>query len=179
MDAVFSGSVIAMGGGVIFSALLGWACVSDLRTRRIPNRLVAVLAIGGLLFSLFAQRGGVPSAVAGLLVGFALWFPVYVLGALGAGDVKLFAAAAAWLGPRGAIEAAVLAAVAGGVLAVVMIASAGTVRETLRTLMLRLTTRSLRPAERVSAARDPRQLPYGIALAAGALLAGWLPTIAW
>ena len=86
MDAVFSGSVIAMGGGVIFSALLGWACVSDLRTRRIPNRLVAVLAIGGLLFSLFAQRGGVPSAVAGLLVGFALWFPVYVLGAATAHD---------------------------------------------------------------------------------------------
>lgn len=179
MDANFTGSVPGLLGGIVFTVLLGWACVSDLRTRRIPNRLVLALAVGGLLFAPFLLEGGLFRGVTGLLVGFALWIPLYALRAIGAGDVKLFAAAAAWLGPRGALEAAFLAAVAGGALAVLMAMHAGLLRHSLQLLMIRVATRTLRPAERVSAAHGRTQLPYGIALATGALLAGWLPTFVW
>lgn len=179
MAVVFTGSVINLVGGAAFTALLGWACVSDLRTRRIPNRLVLMLMVGGLLFSVLGHSGGPASAAFGVLVGLALWLPVYALGVLGAGDVKLFAAAAAWLGPQGALEAALLAALAGGVLAVFMVAASGSIRDLLQSVTLRLATRQWRPAHPAVAAHATTPLPYGIALATGALLAGWLPTLAW
>ena len=37
--------------GAVFALLLGAVCVSDLRTRRIPNRLVLVIAVLGIVVS--------------------------------------------------------------------------------------------------------------------------------
>ena len=179
MDATFTGSVPAVSGGVAFTAVLLLACVSDIRTRRIPNRLVLVLAIGGLLVAPILLDGGIAGAVLGLLVGLALWLPLYALGAIGAGDVKLFAAAAAWLGPREALEAALLAAVIGGVLAVAMAARRGLLGHVLRLATLRIATRATRMEPQPPGARDGAQLPYGVALATGAMIAGWLPTFVW
>lgn len=178
MGATFTGSIPAVCGGVVFTALLGWASVSDLRTRRIPNRLVLVLGIGGLLFTPLVHDGGFMRALSGLLLGFAVWIPLYALGALGAGDVKLFAAAAAWLGPRGALDAALLAAVAGGVLAFLLAVHASVMTESGRSRLVRL-VRMPHDAAPDAAAPARTSLPYGVALAAGALLAGWFPPFVW
>ena len=59
---------------------------------------------------------GLVRALSGLALGFSIWIMFHVAGGMGAGDVKLFAAAAAWLGPGGAWRAALVAALAGGVL---------------------------------------------------------------
>ena len=79
--------------------LLAAAAVADARTRRIPNRLTLA---GILLGLLLAITGGGPAAFASALAGsgaaFAAFFVLYALGGMGAGDVKLVAAAGAFLG---------------------------------------------------------------------------------
>jgi prepilin peptidase CpaA len=96
---------------------------------------------------------------------------------MGAGDVKFFAAAGAWLGPTATWRAALIAAVAGGVLAVVFLLRERRLRSTVRRLALAASSRSFalfraRP-DAVVGSRQP--LPYGVALAVGAIVAAWFP----
>src|SRR5437762_8698439 len=82
------------------------ACVFDLRSRRIPN----VLTLGAALVAFIASGlAGGSSALGASLAGWALaaaiWLPCYLLGGMGAGDVKLMAAIGAWLAPAAAIYA--------------------------------------------------------------------------
>lgn len=172
---MFTRSPSLMAAGVFYTLLLGYACVTDLRSRRIPNQLVAVLLVAGLLFSASARGVGPGLLVggAGMLVGFAIWFPAYVLRWLGAGDVKLFAAAGAWLGPMRAFEGSLIAALVGGVLAL-----AWMVREYGSTgTMIKLSLATSAPgtlAQGGAGVTSRRTLPYGVALAAGAAAAAWL-----
>jgi prepilin peptidase CpaA len=92
--------------------VLAWAAVQDVRTRRIPTALTLTLLATGLLQSL----GPAPTvtfvqSMAGLAVGFCLTFLPFAIGALGGGDVKLMAAAGAWLGAPGTLELFCAAAV--------------------------------------------------------------------
>jgi prepilin peptidase CpaA len=105
----------------ILAAATGLAAVIDLRTRRIPNALTGSLAVVGLGLAA-AQLGtvGIRGAIIGFLLGFAFMLPGNVFGATGAGDVKLFAAAGALLGPAMTVRAFFFTAVAGGVLALVI-----------------------------------------------------------
>lgn len=132
----------------VFTAMLAVAALSDVRSRRIPNALsLALLAVGivhaatGDLSPLAATL----TSLGGAAVGLAIWSPAYALRMLGAGDVKLFVAAAVWLGPTLALDASIASAIVGGVLA------AGWI---------------------VRRAR-PHDLPYGLAIAAGASFVMW------
>lgn len=171
----------------LLTALLLAACVTDVRARRIPNPLVAALlaaAIGrALLGGPVSPGGALLAAGAGLL----LWLPPYALGVLGAGDVKLFAAAAAWIGPAAVPQAAIAAGVAGGVLgATWLVAQAvGGATRGLRThgaaapAMLAAHAAAHGGVRGALAARlggrgDRRtRLPYGLAIAAGVLATAW------
>lgn len=154
------------------------AAVSDVRSRRIPNTLVALTACIGIAFSVaaFGAAAGALRAVEGLALGLVLWFPFFAVRWIGAGDVKLFAAAGAWLGPTLALYGALAAALLGGVLAVFwMLRTYG-----FAAVAARITCAVARPAAAVSVSLDPRSrgaLPYGVSLAAGAVLAAWLPQI--
>ncbi|MEJ7810128.1 MAG: prepilin peptidase [Gemmatimonadaceae bacterium] len=162
----------------LFVLLLIAACASDVRTRRVPNPLVAVLATTGLLYSLASDPliPGLLFGLGGLLLGLAIWLPSWLLRLLGAGDVKLFAAAGAWLGPRATLQAAILAGVVGGVLSLVwMLRYRGA-----RGLLLTLTTARYNPKGLVQprpAESAPHHLPYTIALATGAIIVAWFPRI--
>jgi len=103
---------------VALTVLLMLASASDIRAGRVPNLLNAVVVSGGLLFQVLSPRAGDgwSSALAGLAVGFGILFPMYLFRLVGAGDVKLFAAAAVWIGPRDAVAAAMVTACAGAVL---------------------------------------------------------------
>ena len=176
---MFAGSTTGVVGGVLYIVLLATACASDLRTRRIPNWLVLVLLAAGLGFTQMVEPGlaGLARFAGGLAVGFALWFPFYLLRMLGAGDVKLFAAGAAWLGARSAAEAALLTAFSGGALALVfMLMGQG-----FSLTMLRLSHAVHQPStlKDSPAATRGRTLPYGIAVAAGLLLAAVRPGLLW
>ena len=64
--------------------------------------------------------------------GLALFFPLFALGGLGAGDVKLLGAFGAWLGAGDVIGVALFSALAGAVLAIVTAVATGYVRQALR-----------------------------------------------
>ena len=94
------------------------ACLWDLWTRRIPNLLTFGAALAAALW--FLATGGLAAgawALCGWCVGLLLFLPFYLLGGMGAGDVKLMAAVGAWLGPVLVFWSGVYGAIAGGVLA--------------------------------------------------------------
>src|SRR5215217_9685090 len=65
----------------------------DVRYRRIPNPFVLATLISGLTmnFALGGLQGGL-SSIGGCVLAFTLMFMLHVFGAMGTGDVKLFAA---------------------------------------------------------------------------------------
>jgi prepilin peptidase CpaA len=176
---MFSGSGIGLAWGAVFTLLLASGCVTDLRSRRIPNGLVLAIVASGLLHS--ASAGPVmPSlgwSLAGVAAGLGIWIVFYIGGVMGAGDVKFFAAAGSWLGPSATWRAALIAAVAGGVLAILFLLRERRLSSTVRRMALAIASRSpgvvVAQEEPTAAARQ--RLPYGVALAVGALLAAWFP----
>jgi prepilin peptidase CpaA len=103
--------------------LIVLAALWDLRSRRIPNWLNGILILSGLASSLIV---GVPVSptwsILGLVVGFAIPFVLFVMGAVGGGDVKLLAGVGAWLGPFGVFKVFVVECLVG--LVIVLIQSA-------------------------------------------------------
>jgi prepilin peptidase CpaA len=94
---------------------LGCAAVAtDLYSRTIPNWLTGAGAAAGLVCGGWA-------AAAGMVVGFVIFAAAHWMGGMGGGDVKLMAAFGALLGPSQVITAAVLAAIAGGLMALVAV----------------------------------------------------------
>jgi prepilin peptidase CpaA len=160
-------------------AVASTACVTDVRTRRIPNVLTFGAAAAALAFHAFAPSGqGVVSAIEGWFVGAALMFLPFALRGLGAGDVKLVAALGAWLGPLNALWLAVYAMIAGGVLALVVATFHGYLRKALSNIWLLLqhwTVFGLRPLDTISleGSHGPR-LAYAVPILAGVLLNVWL-----
>jgi prepilin peptidase CpaA len=100
---------------VIF--LIQAACF-DIKSRRIPNKLVGVGF--ALSLSLHICWGSDPFSAwgLGLLLGFGMLFPLYLVRAMGAGDVKLMAMAGAFLGPTSAFGAVLMTLIAGGALSI-------------------------------------------------------------
>jgi prepilin peptidase CpaA len=178
---MFTGTPTGLFWGALFTALLLVACVTDVRTRRIPNVLVLVVAIGGVLFSVATRP--LPQALVasgtGVALGFAIWIGFWLAGVIGAGDVKFFAAIGAWLGPAAVWRAALVAALLGGVLAVVVLLRARRLKDATTRLSLAFSAGSLAVLGRVPDGDGPRRrhLPYGVALAAGAFLIAWFPEL--
>jgi prepilin peptidase CpaA len=160
--------------GLVLCALLAAACVSDLRARRIPNSLVLVGAVVGIVFAVAGDGflAGLARAGGGLLTGLAIWLPFFAFGMLGAGDVKLFAASATFLGARAAVEGALYTALYGGLLAAAfMIANSGW-----SVAVFRIGHAAHQPMLlRQAPSKHGRRLPYALAIAAGVLTALWWP----
>lgn len=146
-------------------ALLAWAAVEDVRERRIPNWLVLTLACLGVAAT-FLPHSPVTagSSLCGLLVGLAVPFPLFVLRAVGAGDVKLMAAVGAWIGPWPALWVMAVAAVIGGVMAILVgLWQRRTVALLQQTVVLTVSLMHGLPAVEQPAARSKRNLlPYAL-----------------
>jgi prepilin peptidase CpaA len=166
---------------LVFALLAVAGIVQDVRVRRIPNVLTLAILAGGLIFSLLSDPfwSGLRTAMAGVAVGFGIWIAFYAIGVMGAGDVKFFAALSAWLGPQLAWRAALLSALLGGLLAVGFLLRDRGLGRTLRKFALLPFLRSLQTAEVVDLNEDEarRQLPYGVALGLGAIIAFLLPDV--
>ena len=107
------------------------ACVTDLRTRRIPNVLTFGAAAGACGFYL-ADRGlgGLGWSAAGWLVGGLLFLPLFALRGLGGGDVKLLAALGAWMGTSALLPIVLLSSLIGAVVGGAFLAIRGHDRAT-------------------------------------------------
>jgi prepilin peptidase CpaA len=158
----------------VLSAGLLVATVVDLRTRRIPNWLTGTMAIAGLgLAALGWGSVSVGAAVVGCVVGLVLMLPGHLLGATGAGDVKLMAAVGSLLGPVLVVNAVLFTAIAGGVLAVTVAIQRRRLGLTLAGTGRMIAAPSDIKGEIASGVPAGR-FAYGPAVAVGSLLAGLL-----
>jgi prepilin peptidase CpaA len=148
----------------------GLSAAIDLRTRRIPNVVTVSAAGGGVVLAATGVSGlTLVASLAGFAVGMLLMLPGHLLGRTGGGDVKLFAALGAMLGPRHIFTAFLYTAICGGVLAIVYAAWRGRLQATFAGLGRLL----VRPGDTKSEIEAPSRgnaFPYGPAIAAGALL---------
>ena len=165
-------SSIAMGVGFT-------ACVTDLRSRRIPNVLTFGAAAAALVYgAVTGGWSGLGSATLGWLIGALAFIVPFALGGLGGGDVKLLAAIGAWLGPAGAFWVALYAGVAGGVMALGVALATGYLQRALANVSLLLMhwrLWGLRPLAEVSleGSEGPR-LAYALPIFAGLVTTLWL-----
>jgi prepilin peptidase CpaA len=155
---------------VVLIVGLAAAVVTDVRTRRIPNWLTGAIAAAG--FGLAAGGGSVTpiSAALGLFAGLLLMMPGHLIGATGAGDVKLMAAIGAVVGPSLILRAFLYTAVAGGLFAIAVAARRGILGATLQGTRQLVTAPSAAQQAIKSPARANR-FAYGPAIAVGTLVA--------
>jgi prepilin peptidase CpaA len=154
---------------VVLSLGLSAAVVTDVRDRRIPNWLTGSIAGAG--FGL-AFGGGVVTplqAGLGLLTGLLLMMPGHVIGATGAGDVKLMAAIGSVVGPEVVLRAFLYSAIAGGVFAVAVATRRGILASTLQDAS-RLVTSPAGARHVIESPTRANRFPYGPAIAAGTFL---------
>src|SRR5262245_22593671 len=159
--------------------LVAIGCACDLRTRRIPNLLTFGGAAVAFVYSAWSgSAAAVLTSVGGWLVGAALFLPMFMLGGMGAGDVKLAACVGAWLGPTAALFVALYSAIAGGVLGVFVALATGYFKQALSNVWLLLAhwrVVGVRPLPELTleGSRGPR-LPFALPIAVGAIAVMWL-----
>ena len=151
------------------------ACITDLRSRRIPNRLVLSGLVLGLSINL--AFGGVRAfgwSLLGGLAGLALFLPFFALGGMGAGDVKLLACLGAILGPGDLMLVALVGALLGGVMALTVATVQGRLGGTLKncaSLIAFWMAAGLKPSPAHQLDNpETLKIPYAVPVAAGTLV---------
>lgn len=116
--------------------------------------------------------GGIPlgAAALGFVVGLALMLPGHLLGATGAGDVKLMAAVGTIVGPGIAVNAFLFTAVAGGVLAIAVALRRRRLSATLAGTA-RMIAAPTGAKQEIRTASASSRFAYGPAIAVGSVLA--------
>jgi prepilin peptidase CpaA len=173
-------SSIIVPSHALLAAVLLAAVVTDIRSRRIPNKLVLCGIAVALVVHAIAMSTGTPSPagrtwwapLAGMATGFALLLPLHLVHAMGAGDIKLMAMVGAFVGSTTMLDVALYTFVAGGVLALVFMLVRGVAAQTLANVRFMLTDLAHRASTGQGARLAPLQvtaapLPYAIAIALG------------
>ncbi len=145
----------------------------DVCYRRIPNPFVlATLTTGIVINAAFGGLSGAVASVGGCLMAFALMFVLHVFGAMGAGDVKLFAAIGALTGAHLVLPTFLVVAVTGGVLGVFSMLRAGQLKSTMmRVLQILMGLLPGYSIPRFPLPQDRRHtIPYGVAITFGSLI---------
>jgi prepilin peptidase CpaA len=145
----------------------------DVRYRRIPNAFVlATLASGLLINIIFGGLQGAMASLGGCIFAFTLMFVLHVFGAMGAGDVKLFAAIGSVMGAQLVLPTFLVVILTGGLLAVCLMLRTGAIRDTMQRVMQILV--GLLPGwqmPRFAVPADRRlTIPYGVAITFGSLI---------
>lgn len=145
----------------------------DVRYRRIPNKIVLATLIGGFLLNIISrQLDGALLSLEGCALGFFFMFMLHLFGAMGAGDVKLFAAIGSVIGVHFVVQTFLIIVLTGGLLAVVSMFRAGSVRATLLNVLqifVGLLPGFEMPKFAVPADRR-HTIPYGVAITFGSLI---------
>jgi len=116
---------------ILLTALVVIGAIWDIRWRRIPNWLTLPGVVIGLALSWFLEVPGLGSSLKGMGVAFAIYFVLYLLHGMGAGDVKLMAAVGATAGLTNWFGILFLTALFGGAVGILMVATKGRFRSTL------------------------------------------------
>lgn len=157
----------------------------DVRYHRIPNPyvfwgaglgvLLNTVMLGGLGFASHVPGGvGFLGAIEGLAIGLAALLPMYLLRAMGAGDVKLMAMVGAFLGFEDVLGAILATFLAGGVLSIGYAWKIGVLRRTLQNIRIILYSGAVKVAggsvpTLEDAPETAGRFPYATAIAVGTL----------
>ena len=108
---------------MVLLALLIAAALYDVRYRRIPNWLTVLGVVLGFVINwlIGLPEGGLLFAAEGLAVGFGVYLALYLIRAMGAGDVKLMAAVGALVGYQRWFGIFFITAIIGGIMALVLV----------------------------------------------------------
>jgi prepilin peptidase CpaA len=153
------------------------AAMFDMRSRRIPNGVSVAGALMGIGLNafLFDSAAGVWFALKGLLLGFGVYFALYLLRAMGAGDVKLMGAVGSLVGPSNWFAIFLITAIVGGAMALMLVLVKGRLRKTLFNVAFIFSEMThLRPAYLAKEELDVKSkeavgLPHGAVIAVGCI----------
>jgi prepilin peptidase CpaA len=161
-DAILLAAVAGSGGA---------GAAIDLRTRRVPNWLtLTITGVGINLAAAHLTAVSVTGALGGFAVGLLLMLPGHIVGATGAGDVKLFAAVGTLLGPTRIGVAFIYTAILGGVIALLVAMYRGRLQSTLQETATLVMTGGANVAQIERPTTDNR-FAYAPAIAVGTIVA--------
>ncbi len=165
--------------GLLWMLIL--AVITDLKTRKIPNSLI----VFGLSASLVCQCVAIEGAgglnwLAGVMVAFVCFIPLYVLRGMAAGDVKLMMAVGGFLGYPFIIKAVACVFLSGGVMALIFILVKGRSKHLMNNLRIICTDLYIRSTSGINVIDDyvmknsAGRMPYALAIAVGTAIALYL-----
>jgi prepilin peptidase CpaA len=169
------------------------AAVTDLWKFKVYNLLTVPLLVAGLTcHGIVGGWTGFLNSLLGAGFGFGILFVFYLMGGMGAGDVKLIAGVGAWLGMPLTLYVFITSSLAAGCYALVLIVVYGTAREAMINLQiiwlrLALAGRHFGAEDAVEtevhrAGRRRRIIPFAAMMALGLLALAawsWLGQTAW
>ncbi|MFN0198972.1 MAG: prepilin peptidase [Planctomycetaceae bacterium] len=157
-------------------ALLIWAAIIDGKQLRVPNWLTYPMVISGWIFGISVGGwAGLGASLMGTAVGLLTLLPLYSVGGMGAGDVKLMAGMGAWLGVRITFYAFCVSVVVGAVMAVAMVLYHRKWSHHAANFLMILSewkeVKNPKELAAIAAERKPRMmlLPYGIPICIGSI----------
>jgi prepilin peptidase CpaA len=167
------GTMIFTVENLLLLVVLIIAIITDVRSHRIPNWLILPAIITGLGVNLIsAGAGGLLFGIEGLFLGMGLFVVLYLLGGMGAGDVKLMGAVGSMLGPQMVLLAALFTAVSGGIYALAVIVfhpRARAIRVALMETIKRFIFFDSLKYDGPPTVEKPPKLCYGVAIAIGTI----------
>lgn len=158
--------------GAVAAAAFG--AYFDVVSARIPNRLTYSAMVVALLFRAFLLGWrGVADGLAGLLLCGGVFLILFVIRAMGGGDVKMMAAVGAWVGLQYAGTALIVCALIGGLIALGYVVAFRRYKTTWNNLVGLVKfhgSRGMQPNPALNlTTNDALRMPYGVAIAAGAI----------
>ena len=160
----------------LVSIVLVVAAWIDGKELRVPNWITFPMVLAGLAYcTVTGGLTGLGEGLLGMVVGLACLLPLYAVGGMGAGDVKLMAGIGAWLGWQVTWYAFCVSAVVGAVMAVAMVLFKGNFKkhyENFQMILIEwMQIRDPKKLSAIAAERKPRMmlLPYGIPICIGSI----------
>lgn len=157
--------------------VLGICMCTDLRSQKIYNAVLLpafIFALGYYLLT--AGVSGVLFSLKGGLVGLMLFLLPYLLGGIGAGDVKLLAIVGALKGTEFVFYSFILTSIVGGIIALLVLVAGGRLVKALRGLgmAVKLALLTHLTVWRLPSLNDgnnqSQSFPYGVAIAVGSVI---------
>lgn len=161
-------------------AITGVAIGFDIKEKRIPNQLILVAITGGILFNASQGVPQLKDSLLGLGLGVGFLIIPFVLGWMGAGDVKFLGAVGAILGVKPVAHVFFYSAILGGILALISAIVSGINPKAFKIswseLKVLILSRGAVWPEMVNhrVSKGARSIPFGVAIGLGTLVAVYL-----
>lgn len=148
----------------------------DGKQLRVPNWITFPMVLAGLAYNTWTGGwSGLGAGLLGMTVGLLCLLPLYSVGGMGAGDVKLMAGVGAWLGWHATLYAFGVSTVVGAAMALLMVVKRDAFAKHYANLLVILSewreVKNPQELSRLAAERKPRMLllPYGIPICIGSI----------